>query len=171
MSSACETVERWAPVLLGRYEVSTLGRVRAAWAKRGRRALKSTPDKDGYAQVGLRIDGVRKWFRVSALVLTAFVSARPKGHEAAHIDGDNANDVLFNLAWKTTLENHADKQRHGTTARGERHGRAKLTASEVTRIKLAVAGGSTQRAVGKEFSIGKTTVAHIVRGDTWRNES
>jgi hypothetical protein len=53
--------------------------------------------------------------------------------QCRHLDGNRSNNRLDNLAWGTPLENGADKARHGT-AKGERNGRAKLTAAKVRRI-------------------------------------
>lgn len=59
---------------------------------------------------------------VHRLVLFAFVGPRPPGMLCRHLDGNPSNNRLENLCWGTGQENEADKERHGRTARGDRHG-------------------------------------------------
>lgn len=48
-------------------------------------------------------------------------------YEAAHSCGNGHEGCVTkgHLSWKTAIENAADRHLHGTTARGDRHGRTK----------------------------------------------
>jgi hypothetical protein len=59
--------------------------------------------------------GIRRTAYVHALVLQAFVGARPvtkdRG-EIRHLDGDKTNNKLTNLVYGTVVENGADRVKH-----------------------------------------------------------
>jgi hypothetical protein len=120
--------ERWLPIarVEGRYEVSDHGRIRCVRpAKQGRSSgavRKPVPCTRGYLRVQVHHNARVVDLGIAPEVLAAFVGPRPPGQEARHLDGNKTDNRLSNLAWGTPLENAADKQRHGTMARGERHG-------------------------------------------------
>lgn len=115
------------------YEVSNLGRVRSLphtteWTH-GRTGTRATanfkgrmlnPNRNkltGYmtVNVGAGTSNVHR------LVLLAFVGPAPEGCQACHANGDPADNRLANLRWDTVRANAEDRERHGRTARGERH--------------------------------------------------
>jgi hypothetical protein len=107
--------EEWRQVFDSpKYEVSNLGRVRGP---RGVMKPYDVNRREPYQYV--RLHGRNR--RVHHLVLEAFIGPRPEGMETRHIDRNPRNNVLSNLRWGTKLENAADKHRHGTMLRGERH--------------------------------------------------
>ena len=53
-------------------------------------------------------------------------------------------------------------------ARGERNGKAKLTARDVRRIRLLAAGGVVYGQLASRFGVCTTNIGAIVRRDTWR---
>jgi hypothetical protein len=74
--------------------------------------IKQQLGRGGYLRVTLGDYGT---FYVHRLMLLAFVGTPPPGdYEAAHEDGNNQNNVLTNLSWKTPKQNAVDKHRHGT---------------------------------------------------------
>ncbi len=128
--------EIWRDVIgaAGWYEVSNLGQVRS-WIKKspGKRRLLAAPiilapslnrQVQGYPCVTIvSEDGKRRFVPVSNLVAEAFIGPRPEPKrrwEAAHHDGDEANNRLDNVRWAELLVNAADKKRHGTISRGLR---------------------------------------------------
>lgn len=135
--------ERWLPVVgfEGLYEVSDQGRVRSlgridslgrSWP---RKIMTPGNGGRGYAKVDFRKDG-RYWpVYVHVAVLAAFVGERPAKHEGAHNNGLLRDNRLSNLAWKTHGDNEADKLAHGTRLRGTSHPNARLTRSDVVRIR------------------------------------
>jgi hypothetical protein len=124
-----------------------------------------TPNQNGY----LKVTVDNRVVPVHFLVLRMFVGPCPEGQEARHLDGDRRNNRLSNLAWGTPLENHADKQRHGTTARGERHGQAKLSKEAVSIIRADYdpKAGITQQVLADRFGVCQVTVSNVLRGKNW----
>lgn len=84
---------------------------------------------------------------------------------AAHECGNRLCVNPKHLAWKTPIENEADKERHGTKMKGERHHMAKLSASDVAKIRQQI--GRPSPAVAKEFGVAKSTVLRIWSGKIW----
>lgn len=120
------TEEEWLPVAgyQGRYEVSSLGRVRSAdfisITKAGvrkqirERILKQVIGSHGYPHVTLHLNGQRQHL-IHRLVAVAFLPAPlPEQTYVCHRDGDKANAAVANLRWDTPSENNYDKRRHGT---------------------------------------------------------
>lgn len=91
------------------------------------RPLTRTYDLDGYATVRLRHpSGRRVGYRVHKLVADAFLGTRPSSdHQIRHLNGDKSDNRVENLCWGTALENAADRELHGNTARGLRNGAAR----------------------------------------------
>lgn len=115
-----ENKEIWRPISYApAYSISSLGRV-----KRDGRILKFS-SKRGYRWHILCVDGVRLTRKVHRMVCEAFNGHPPSPeHHAAHRDGNTNNNTPENLYWATAKENMADRERHGTTARGHRSGAA-----------------------------------------------
>ena len=111
----------------------------------------------------------RKLVNIHIAILRAFIGPPPPGFECRHLNGNNYDCRLENIAWGTKLENHADKQRHGTTARGERHGQSKLKTSEVVEIRSLHASGMTIAAIARKFNRGETTIRHVVLREYWKH--
>lgn len=94
--------------------------------------------------------------------------ARPTGHQAAHNCGNPSCFNARHLRWATPVENEADKQVHGTVARGEQARKSKLTETDVLSIRATYKSGEvTQRSLAKRFGVSQRTVASIVRRLTW----
>ena len=156
MSETWKQVPSW-PL----YEVSDRGRVR-----RGTRALRGSVNNDGYQQYDLR-ESDRRWNALGhQLVLAAFVGRCPVGRETRHLDGNPQNSVLSNLAYGTRRENAADRARHGTENFGERNGAAKLTESDVMRIR-ALARTLTQREIATRFHVSQPEVSAVINHKRW----
>jgi hypothetical protein len=109
--------ELWKPVLgyVGRYEVSTLGRVRSLL--RGGRILKPRAQEEDYCFVALYNDGIRADVRVHRIVALAFIPNPENKPEVNHDDGDRQNNAISNLFWATSLENNQHAARTGLKPR------------------------------------------------------
>ena len=101
------------------------------------------------------------------VVLTAFVGRCPDGMECRHINGNPANNRLDNLLWGTPTENAADRDLHGTTARGERNAAATLTESQAREIKYRPRRWGMGKALASEFGVSESLVSDIRTGRTW----
>lgn len=69
----------------------------------------------------------------------------------------------------TALDNITDMVTKGRNepCRGERNGRAKLSATAVTTIRARVAAGETQRALAREYGMHYQTIYYIVNRKLW----
>jgi hypothetical protein len=171
-----DLVEEWRAVTgyEGRYEVSSLGRVRSWVTTVGSRVValsvpevrtsKAGGSKGQYLVITLSLNGEKRRFYIHRLVAIAFIGPPPPGHEVAHDDGNGHHNAWTNLIWKTRKANHADKQRHGTQPRGEGHWNSKLTAEKVSEMRR-LGGSPTQRA--REAGVSETAARQAMEGKTW----
>lgn len=86
----------------GRYEVSSLGRVRSN-ASGSWRILRPELDKSGYEKLCLSLDGKRKRCFVHRLVAYTFIGG--DGETVNHKDLDKRNNTPANLEWMSRVEN------------------------------------------------------------------
>ena len=167
--------EVWKPVLgfEGSYTVSNLGRVKSLerHCRKGGGGWRTVPEKilqptrwGRYWSVNLAALGKVRRRRVHELVLTAFVSQRPKGKQCCHNDGNVDNNELTNLRWGTKKENEADKIVHGTNNIGERNGNSKLTDDQVIQIYFST---KPHKDISEEFSVSKMWVSMIKNRKRW----
>jgi hypothetical protein len=159
----------WSPVPgASRYLVSDCGEVVTMQFKRPRKRAEAMAGKYHGIQL-MHDDGERRTRYLHRMVLEAFVGPAPDGMEARHLNGDRFDNRLENLAWGTRKENHADKKRHGTSARGERNPQAKLTREDVEEMRsLYAAGGWTFKRLASRFDVTTMTAHRAVRGETWQ---
>lgn len=157
------------------YRVGSDGTVWSCWKKQAHkpgiitdswRLLNPKALFKGYVRVKLSRQGKTHLIGVHVLVLTSFVGPCPPGMEAAHDNGVRTDNRLSNLAWKTPLENHADKRRHGTILEGESHPRAKLNASQVREIR-SQKGVKSQRELGAQYGVDHGMIGRIHRNQNW----
>jgi hypothetical protein len=181
MARRSEPPECWRSVAgWSGYEVSNLGNVRSwKWPSGGRqwianperppRPLRQAP-RNGYASVVLSdVRSRRKTMSVHVLVLTAFIGQRPAGFQAAHRDGDPANNSLNNLEWASPVNNNADKRRHGTLVHGEAIASAKLTRADVEAIREARRDGAAVASLAVQYAVCRNTIGNALGGRTWAN--
>jgi len=64
-------------------------------------------------------------------------------------------------------ENHADRDQKGRQAKGQQHGRSKLTDSDVLQIYKLLRTGYSAYAISKRFPISHTQAWEISRGKAW----
>lgn len=166
--------EEWRRVIgFPDYEVSSTGLVRS-WRPVGRyrNGPRNTPlllragrAPGQYPIVVLCRDGKpQKTRAIHRLVLEAFIGSCPHGMEACHNNGNREDNRLTNLRWDTRKNNHADKHRHGTIARGSKVGVGHLVESEVLSIR---SDPRTYQAIADHFAIGPATVHNIKMRKTW----
>lgn len=88
-----------------RYEINEIGEIKNIQTSY---VLKSTKDKDGYLQIGLRKPGIRKkfYFKIHKLVALHFLDLElDKLKQIDHIDRNKLNNHFTNLRWVTIQEN------------------------------------------------------------------
>lgn len=152
------------------YFASTQGHVHSTRPLNGAepmRRLSERADVDGYPTVRVVVRrgsrAVRR--KVPRLVAEAFHGPRPDGLQIRHMDGDSSNNRPDNLRYGTAKENAADRERHGTTARGERSGSAVHTDAEVRAAVIRVLAGETQDDVAAAVGISQPTLSKWCLGE------
>lgn len=141
-----------------------LGRGRGTESVVGERWVRKKPSLNGNGYLSVWLLG--RNIAVHRLILEAFVGPRTAGMECRHLDGNQGNNRLDNLAWGTRKENAADKVTHGTRAVGERHGAAKLTEVQVREIR-SLADTMKQKDIARRFGVGKAIVSKIIHRLKW----
>lgn len=160
------------------YQVSSLGRVRSF--RRGTLDAvilrPSTANKAGRKVATIYADGVRYYRLVARLVCGAFSGPPAPGQQAAHKNGNAGDDRADNLYWASPLQNSADRDRHGRTARGSRHYATKLTERDVAAIKAVyLTEKSKGRIYGvvvglsRQYGVSLSAIEDIVYGKKWRH--
>jgi len=178
-------IEEWKPIpgYEQAYEVSNMGRVRSldrrvntgiqgsSSCQVSGKVLAATNDTKGRPRVGLWWQGQQSTFKVHKLVALAFLGVRPNGLVICHNNGKASDNRLFNLRYDTHVNNHKDKEKHGTKLEGERHGRAKITNAEATQIiKLLKDDQLTHAEIVKRVpSATIAIVRDISRGKSWKS--
>ena len=181
--TAAKLKEHWReiPGYEGLYEASSLGRVRSLgrWANsklgsqqwRPGRVLKLLPNSNEYLCVNfICAAGHRKRRYVHQLVMEAFVGPCPEGMEVCHKDGKRTHNQRRNLRYGTRKSNNADRDRHGTTARGSSHGCAKLDEKDVVKIRDEYARGKTSTThLAKKYGVTSSLISDILNQKSWKH--
>ncbi len=183
--SAVILQEEWRSVVgfEGFYEVSNLGRVRrlpgflptkrpgAFRSWKGRIMKLHAVKKDGHLLFRFCKYNVRGNYSVHRAVLEAFVGPCPEGMQACHFpDRDPTNNRLDNLRWDTPKANSLDSLKHGTRARGDRQGSAKLDAEKVKDIRENYRHHTRDfgaKAFAAKYSVSLCTIQSVVSGRYW----
>lgn len=149
------------------YEVSNFGNVKSWTIKSKGKLLKPGWKSDGYETITLTNSKGSKTTSVHKVVLLAFIGKRPKGLEIRHLDGNPSNNHLSNLAYGTRKENYADRVKHGTSNRGERHPMSKLTTQDIHLIRNLIGFGWGHRMIGEIMGVTGENIRKISTGKRW----
>lgn len=123
----------------------------------------------GYYCVRLKTEEGNKDRYIHLLMLEVFVEKRPIGKEkyqARHLNGNSLDNRIENLKWGTVTENMRDKNLHGTSYRGEKHYRSKLTEQQVLYIRKIV-NKDNYSDIAKEYNVDKYAIRAIMIKRTW----
>ena len=107
--------------------------------------------------------------KVHHLVLEAFDGPCPEGMVCRHLNGNPADNRAENLKWGTEKENNEDKIRHGTSGKGSRNSRAKLSEEDVLCIKdcLKDPYPGIVCDLARRFGVRHTAISRIKSGTRW----
>jgi len=166
--------EDWVdvPGLEGRYQASSLGRLRWVGPVIGKayplKIVTGHANQDGYYQLRPYPRPDRRQIRVHQLIALAFLGPCPDGLEVNHIDGDRTNNAPNNLEYVT----HADNVRHSWALgncerRGEANGRAKVSEAAVQAIRTLHADGVPRKALADSFGVSSGHINAIVSRRAW----
>lgn len=172
--------EIWKPVIHQRinpgYEISNYGRMK----NRHGRMLKIS-DHSRTRHFHPQGPNGTVDISVAQAVLAAFVSPRPEGAWARHIDGDFLNFHPSNLEWtdvhpktwivRRRLESlpQAEDLEEDRQPRGEAHGSAKLTADDVRNIRAYPTYRGSQRELAEKYGVSAALVSAIILRKVWKH--
>lgn len=124
-------------------------------------------DGTGYTVFLTSDRGIEGHFVVARLMLSAFVRLPNPGEVARHLDDNNRQNNLSNLAWGTPKDNAEDASRNGRLPKGSSHHNSKLTEEQVKTIKQRYKYGSRVDgcyAIARDYNVNHTTIHAIVNG-------
>ena len=106
-----DVIEIWKPIAAyeGRYEVSSLGRVRSLYIRQAFRRkmpliLEPIPEGREHLRVSIRLRGSLKYLAIHVLVAEAFLGPKPCPEaEVKHKDGISTNNCADNLEYVIRL--------------------------------------------------------------------
>lgn len=134
------------------------------------KGLKPASQKSGHLYVGLKVGRTFRSYRVSRLILEAFTGP-PIGDrtQACHFpDRNPKNNYIENLMWGSASDNQQHRNLQGTTQRGERNHKAKLTPADVQSIRTMHPALSYAKIAAK-YGVERSTIRGIIKGRTWRH--
>jgi hypothetical protein len=163
---------RTLPWLPG-YEISEDGDVRHTTRKATRPAgyVLKGGTCNGYRIYKLPVGGVKRIYSAHRLVCEAWHGHKRNvlHREAAHNDGNRANNHYSNLRWASRTENNADRKAHGTDPVGERNPRARLNWGQVSLIRERYTGARGEiTALAREFGVSHGAMCAVLDGRHWR---
>jgi len=164
-----QEVWKTIPDYNGRYQVSNTGKVRSFFKHPEGYELKQSVHKDGYRLLTLAKNNKDKSYHIHKLVTEAFYGPCPEGLVVRHIDGNPANNNLWNLAYGTPSQNNQDALKHGTIKVGEDAANAKLTEEQAMTIKALCYFGVSQRYLARAYEVNKSAIGHLHKGRTWKH--
>lgn len=168
--------EIWKPVSItdGRYEVSTLGRVRRIYQQmfNSKEITTIKPRLVGYEKKGYRgfafitSSKKRKAVLIHQVVAMEFLKNPMSHKQVNHKDANKHNNRVTNLEWCTAKENGQHASMIGRKSRGEAHWCAKLSEHDVRWIR-SQKGILSLAKISKNKRISIAAASGIIRGKSW----
>jgi hypothetical protein len=121
----------------------------------------------GYHRVMLTINKRQKFLLVHRLVCEAFLPEFDLSRQVNHKDGNKSNNHVSNLEMVTNSQNRDHAVKLGLIAYGSKHGRAKISESDVLLIKK-LKGTSSYRAIGEKFGLSPASISRIINNQLWK---
>lgn len=180
--------EVWKPIVGygkfdGRYEVSSMGRLRSVtrYARIRSNALRQVPgqiirgfiDKNGYHNCSIKAENCEKHVKVHREVGRAFFPREGMENlQINHLNGNKIDNRVENLEWATCRENVQHALEVGLTESKQGCGNpgAKLTEEQVLQIRRRYIPGhrvNGKSALSREFGVCAKTVYNIIRNRNW----
>ncbi|MBM5782939.1 MAG: endonuclease [Pelagibacterales bacterium] len=156
----------------GLYQVSSLGNVKSLNYNRTKKekVLKFGKDKGGYYFVVLYLNKKAKTIIAHRLVAIAFLENPENKPQVNHLNGKKLDNRVENLEWSSRSENmrHAFDTGLSEGKKGEKHGRSKLTESQVIKIRELYSTRSySQKEIALMLNVSQSQIGRIVNHKTW----
>lgn len=168
-TSCNEEVWRDIPGYEGKYQASTLGRIRSVdrviqqangisrrWKGRVLKPAGQRTDPHLRVVLGHGTPGVL----VHVLVAATFLGPRPEGYDTRHLDGNPTNNRLDNLTYGTRTENILDVYSTGRAWRT-------LTIEQVREIRRRLSAGERAADLAREYGVGDACISAIKHRRTY----
>lgn len=166
----------------GFYQVSNFGRIKSLErqipARKGQfkpifisqKILENVRNSEGYLQVTLCKDDIKKTIKIHRLVAIAFIPNPKNKPFVNHLDGDKTNDFDWNLEWSTSQENciHAHKTGLQVSYSGESCNLSKLTEKIVLEIR-SLYEVMSEEDIASKFKVNASTINRIQNKKTWKH--
>lgn len=154
------------------FMVSNLGRYKHYKAnnKWGTKSIRTVSPKHtvGYPKTSIRINGLKINFSIHKLVALCFLRKPNKGEVIDHIDSNINNPRLNNLQIITIQENNKKANKQDDS--GVNNGRSNHSENDIIKVlNMYYFDGKSNAEIGKEMTMGKTTVTRIVTGETYKS--
>lgn len=176
----------------GLYKISNYGNIYSCPKyKHNGKILKQNLRKDGYLEIGLTKNKIRKTFIVHRLVAKTFIENIDNKKEVNHIDGIKTNNNVANLEWVTSSENqrHAilnglqvftEKHRISAIENGRKNGKKnkgklkiekrKTNESQDLEIVEKFKNGVSCLKLALEYNVSKATILNIKNNRKYKKD-
>lgn len=169
-----EEIWKDIPGFEGRYQASSLGRIRSLtfskkvlsrWGTyrdvifKGKILNTNHKNSNGYTNLKL---GAGKSYDVHRLVAMTFVPNPLNLSEVNHIDFNKINNIITNLEWVSRGTNLHHNIKNG------RHNTVKLTPEQVIEIRSRLQTGENMTTLAKEFNICYQNIKQIKKNKIWK---
>lgn len=131
--------------------------------------LRKTKWREDYGQWSLGRDGKSYSFLSHLLAYELTNGAMRQGLQARHTCNNPACCNPKHMTPGTAKENASDRDKAGTTAKGERHGSARLNEKQVRQIRQLRASGVSLPKIADLFGVTHQNVLYIVNYVTWKH--
>ena len=154
----------------GHYQISNYGRVKS-FKNSKIKILKPFIDKDGYFQVMLCNEFVKKKFKVHRLVAEPFIPNPENKETVNHIDGCKMNNFVENLEWNSQRENNCHALKVGLRKPHKGIGR-KLTDEQAAWCRAVYISGDKEfgtSALARKLNISNPVIHNLLNYKTYKN--
>lgn len=164
--------EVWKDYIPNFYQISNLGNIKSVDRSvlfngtpglRKGIPIKQTINSKGYQTVVICVNGERSTEHTHRIVATVFHENPLNKPEVNHKDCNTLNNHENNLEWITREDNLLHAYENGAISAGN----VKLTAHEVSEIKLLIHRGFCNPEIGKMFGVSRSTIRQIRIGKNW----
>lgn len=162
-------MEKWKKIEgFENYQISNMGRVKILKGEKER--ISEGSPSEGYRQVQLLEDGIKKMCRVHRLVALTFIPNSENKPIVNHINGIKHDNRAENLEWFNQSENIKHAYRTGLVpcCKGVNHSQSKLTEKDVLFIREK-ANTLKTKELSLIFSVSCQIIRNVITRRTYKN--